>query len=181
VVTGVHDVPRGPDVNHRIRVERAWLERGAVIELALPRNLSCAACSGGGCDRCGRSGAISLRGRGEPAELLTVTLPRRCAEELSRDEGIVLRLPGQGGFPEPGSDLPRGLLLLRVDADQLTDPGIRLVPEASVPAIEREPSKRPSAERQPEPERTTASWVWFLVAALTAFVIILLFRAILHR
>ena len=107
------NVPRGPDVLHRIRVPQAWLESGDVVELELPRNLTCAACEGGGCDACERSGAVSLRGRDELPELLTVTLPRRKADPGSEARSVVIRIPEQGGLP-PESDaaLPRGLLLL---------------------------------------------------------------------
>ncbi len=101
---------------HRIAVERAWLERGEVIEVTLPRNLTCAACVGGGCDRCERSGAISIRARGEPEQTLTVPLPRRSPADIDRDPLVMLRIPGQGGFGPKGLDLPRGLLLLRVAA-----------------------------------------------------------------
>ena len=62
VTARTHDEPRGPDVEHRIRVPRAWLDAGLAVEFELPRNLCCAACKGGGCDVCQRSGAISLRG-----------------------------------------------------------------------------------------------------------------------
>jgi hypothetical protein len=112
-------------VVHRIGVKRSWLERGDVIEVTLPRNLSCAACSGGGCDRCARSGAITLRGRREPAEVLTVPLPKRTSEEIEREPVVVLRVPDQGGFPEPGQELPRGLLLLSIVPGPKTDSGVR--------------------------------------------------------
>jgi hypothetical protein len=114
-------------VVHRIGVKRSWLERGEVIELTLPRNLSCAACNGGGCDRCSRSGAISLRGRREPAEVLTVPLPKRRSDELEREPVVVLRVPDQGGFPEPGSSLSRGLLLLSIVAASKSDSGVTRV------------------------------------------------------
>ena len=135
----MHDTPRGPDVVHRIAVKRSWLERGEVIEFTLPRNLSCAACVGGGCDRCARSGAISLRGRREPPEVLTVPLPKRLPDELEREAVVVLRVPDQGGFPEPGSPLPRGLLLLSIAAASKSDAGVSRVRGglASLPPAKR--------------------------------------------
>lgn len=102
--------PRGPDVAHRIRVPRLWLERGETLEFELPRHLSCAACEGGGCDACQRSGAVTLRGRQEPAEFVEVSLPRGA-----RSEPFVIRIPGRGGLPPEGSALPRGHLLLKVE------------------------------------------------------------------
>lgn len=126
VTTRTLDVPRGPDVVHRIRVPNTWFDRGETIEFELPRNLSCAACSGGGCDLCERSGAITLRGRDEPPEILTVTLPQRIAESDGRT--VLLRIPEQGGLPPAeGEVLPRGLLLLRVEPAAVADAGVTRV------------------------------------------------------
>jgi hypothetical protein len=129
--------PRGPDVLHRVKVRREWLVKGEVIELELPRNLACAACGGGGCDACGRSGAITLRRRDEPAEVVEVTLPARPGDDVPDSRGITLRIPEQGGLPDQGSDLPRGLLLLTV----LPSPE----PDARVRLLRGVPSKRPPA------------------------------------
>lgn len=134
VTTGTYETVRGADVTHRIRVEREWLLTGELIELELPRNLSCAACEGGGCDRCGRSGAIALRGRDDPAEYVQVTLPTRTEEEVADQPCLVLRVPGYGGHPEGDPVEARGLLLLRIAASPTADPGVRRV---------REPTKRP--------------------------------------
>ncbi|HWZ88732.1 MAG TPA: hypothetical protein VNW92_07775 [Polyangiaceae bacterium] len=129
------DVPRGPDVVHRIRVPRAWLEAGEVVEFELPRNLSCAACNGGGCDVCERAGAVALRGRNELPELLSVTLPTRKTAAPGDARGVVIRIPEQGGLPAEGLALPRGLLLLRVELAEAPDPGVSLVRPPSVPAV----------------------------------------------
>ena len=69
VITGEITLPRGPDASHRIRVPKDWLEKGSVIELELPRNLVCRKCEGGGCDACDRSGAVTLRARGERGDV----------------------------------------------------------------------------------------------------------------
>jgi hypothetical protein len=122
------DGPRGPDVRHRVKVRREWLVVGEVIELELPRNVTCATCGGGGCDACGRSGAITLRSRSEPAEVVEVTPDSR---------GITLRIPEQGGLPAEGSDLPRGVLLLTVIPSDAAD--------ASVRRLSGQPSKKPPA------------------------------------
>jgi hypothetical protein len=133
VTTRTLNVPRGPDVLHRIRVPATWFESGEVIEFELPRNLACAACEGGGCDTCERSGAISLRGRNELAEILSVTLPMRRPDAEGEARSVVIRIPEQGGLPpEDGHALPRGLLLLRVEPAELADPGVtRVAPSAS--------------------------------------------------
>src|SRR3954469_13530807 len=132
VVAGDLERPRGPDANHRVRVPRTWLERGAVVELELPRNLSCAACDGGGCDVCERSGAITLRQRDELPELLQVTLPARSSQADGASRSVVIRIPEQGGLPPAAAEaLPRGLLLLRVEAAEVADAGVsRVVPPA---------------------------------------------------
>ncbi len=143
-VTGVDlDTPRGADVVHSIRVDPSWFERGEPVEVTLPRNLRCAACDGGGCDRCGRAGAVSLWGREEPPGVVEVTLPRRSAEELLREPTVVLRIPERGGLPEASSGQIRGMLLLRVTACP--------EPDASVIRLSAVPSRRgPSLPAQPK-------------------------------
>jgi hypothetical protein len=98
-------------------VPREWLEQGAVIEFELPRHLTCRACEGGGCDICDRSGAVTLRGRGEPPDLVEVTLPPR-----PHDESFMIRIPARGGLAKPESGLPRGQLFLRVEPSDTSDP-----------------------------------------------------------
>jgi hypothetical protein len=138
VTTRTLDVPRGPDVIHRIRVPRAWLEAGDMVELELPRNLTCAACEGGGCDTCERAGAISLRGRQEPPEILSVTLPKRQPDVDRELRAVVIRIPEQGGLPpEQGEILPRGLLLLRVEPAAVADRGVTRVATAARPLSQR--------------------------------------------
>ena len=135
--------PRGPDVIHRVKVRREWLIAGDVVELEVPRNLACASCAGGGCDVCDRAGAVTLRQRGEPVEVVEVTLPRCALDELPDSRGITLRIPEQGGLPEPGSDLPRGVFLLQIiPAEQ---------PDSTVKVLGRAPSLHPP-EPKPEPK-----------------------------
>lgn len=127
VVTGTYETVRGPDVVHRIGVDRAWLKSGELVEVELPRNLACAACEGGGCDRCGRSGAITLRERGEPSERVQITLPRRSAEELHSQASFVLRVPDQGGWEREHAGETRGLLLLKIVVSGKSDASVRRV------------------------------------------------------
>lgn len=132
------NVPRGPDVTHRIRVPGAWLEAGDVVEFELPRNLKCAACDGGGCDACERAGAITLRGRDELPEILSVTLPRRKSDAGSQARSVVIRIPEHGGLaPENAERLPRGLLLLRVELAEAADPGVCRVAPFAAPLSQR--------------------------------------------
>ncbi len=161
VTTRTLDVPRGPDVLHRIRVPRAWLASGEVIELELPRNLSCAACDGGGCDLCERSGAITLRGREELPEILSVTLPARQPEADGGTRGVVLRIPEQGGLPPVENEfLPRGLLLLRVEPAEVADAGVsRIVPPAPVLSL-----RAALSLRIPRPNPNQARVLAFVIA-----------------
>jgi len=133
------NVPRGPDVLHRIRVPGAWLESGEVVEFELPRNLTCAVCDGGGCDACERAGAITMRGRHEPPEILHVTLPMRKSDADGDARGVMIRIPEQGGLPpENSAMLPRGLLLLRVEPAEVADPGVsRVAPSAPPLSVQR--------------------------------------------
>jgi hypothetical protein len=133
-VTGNLDVPRGPDVTHKVRVKPEWLDVGATIEFELPRNLACASCKGGGCDKCDRAGAITLRDRSEPAELVTVTLPRQTTdmETTASGRSIVVRIPERGGLPD-SPKLPRGLLLLNVTPADIADVSIVEAPAPTPP------------------------------------------------
>jgi hypothetical protein len=121
VVAADNATPRGPDASHRIRVPRGWLTEGANVELELPRHLTCAGCEGGGCDACDRSGAITVRGRADPPDLVAITLPAG-----DRDGVFVIRIPEHGGLAAAGSELPRGHLLLRVEPSGHADPSVRL-------------------------------------------------------
>lgn len=145
-------------------MERQWLAEGAAIEFELPRNLSCAACDGGGCDACGRSGAVTLRGRGEPAEVVQLTLPSSTSEPSS---SLVLRIPEHGGLPVSGSVLPRGMLLLSIIAAEIADVSVRRVGKAATGAAPPELTpERALARRQ--------SRAVFVVAVLVVLWILLL-------
>jgi hypothetical protein len=74
--------PRGRLV---VDVPDAW-RPGSTIELVVPVRLACARCLGGGCDDCGRSGAVRL-----PAEEAARTL-RFALPEMADEARRVLRL-----------------------------------------------------------------------------------------
>jgi hypothetical protein len=169
--------PRGPDVLHRVKVRREWLVVGEVIELELPRNLACAACGGGGCDACGRSGAITLRKRDEPAEVVEVTLPIRAGDDAPDSRGITLRIPEQGGLPELGSELPRGVLLLTVVPGPDADPKIKLlrgVPSKRPPASVVDSDQIPKRPAEHAPKRSTSVAMVILIAAVVLWILLLL-------
>ncbi len=175
VTTRTLDAPRGADVMHRIRVPRAWLESGEIVEFELPRNLTCAACEGGGCDLCERSGAITLRGRQELPELLQVTLPALKPDVDGEARGVAIRIPEQGGLPPAaGPALPRGLLLLRVEPAELADPGVSRVVQPEPPESHQRLSLRfPFSSPSPKQARLL---VLAVAVVLLAGLAILTFR-----
>lgn len=135
-VSGGHPTQGGPDAMLDIVVTRRWLSEGRTIEVDLPRHLICAACQGAGCDICGQSGAITVRERTEPPEVLRVTLPRHELESDKLPESqrsILLRIHGRGGLPESGVwPSQRGRLLLRIAVSGTLSECVREVPEDQV-------------------------------------------------
>jgi len=108
------------------------------VELELPRHLICAACDGGGCDTCERSGGVTLRERGEPPDLIEVSLPGE------KQEAFLIRLPERGGLAPEGSGLPRGHLLLRVEPSAEADASVSLaIRHPELAAVRRALSERP--------------------------------------
>ncbi len=176
-ITTADGSPRGPDVKHKVHVASRWLERGETVEVELPRNLVCAHCDGGGCDVCGGSGAVSIRERGAPAEVVQLTLPA-TGRIVPPPTIIALRIPEHGGPPpEPG--LARGQLILTVLSAEAADPTVRKVlPSLLPPPSLVEPLPEPEAPAPPpEPRRV----VWPLavgVAFLSWLLTLLLLRAL---
>lgn len=159
------DRPRGPDAQLAVTVPESFFLEGATIEVEVPRNLSCATCSGGGCDACGRSGAVSVRGRNDPMEKVEVTLPKPAGSEsaASAPRAVVLRIPEHGGLAAAESNLPRGNLLLTVRVDETTSKGVTRLPGPSVPP----PAFTPELVGVEGGEGKDARVVWlFVVAAL---------------
>jgi hypothetical protein len=137
-----------------------WLVEGSVIELELPRHLTCRACEGGGCDKCERSGAVTLRGRGEPPDLVEVTLPARM-----REDSFVIRIPERGGLASEQSGLPRGQLFLRIE------PAVGSDPSASVSKVMPDIVAARRALDQPLEGPPDRSWVVPLVVAIVLAVV----------
>jgi hypothetical protein len=79
------DADEGPRARAKVTVPAAWADGASLVEVTLPRALECARCDGGGCDGCGRSGA--LRGpASDAARVVRVRLPKRLGE------GVAMRL-----------------------------------------------------------------------------------------
>lgn len=119
-VTGDLDARRGPDVAFQISVPREWF--GREIAVILPRNLHCAACGGGGCDRCDRSGAVTLRDREDEPVELRVRLPPPDVSSAA----VCLRIPEEGGRATE-EELGRGHLLLTVRRGEQPSADVSLV------------------------------------------------------
>jgi hypothetical protein len=167
-----------------VKVRREWLLVGEVVELELPRNLACAACGGGGCDTCGRSGAITLRQRDEPAEVVEVTLPSRPDDDLPDSRGITLRIPEQGGLPPPGSQLPRGVLLLTVVPSPESDPNIkplRGVPSKRPPAVVVDGDEVPTQLAAPGPKRGPSKALVIVAVAVVLWILLLIWLRLAGR
>jgi hypothetical protein len=123
--------PRGPDVLHEIHVPAEWALSGVRIRVEVPRRLACAVCEGGGCDRCGRSGAFEVPD-GEPLEF---TLP--SAGESSA--GVRVRFPGLGAVgTEPAE--ARGQLVLSVRVGDQPSRGVAALRDEPVKATRADPA-----------------------------------------
>jgi hypothetical protein len=162
-----------------LSVPEEWILTGATLEIELPRNLACASCGGGGCDRCDRSGAVSLRGRNDPAESVEVTLQSSSVSDdvpSSRTRRIVVRIPERGGHapPSSGDPVPRGNLLLSVRAGPAPPRGVKKLAGPSIP-----PEVAPEAEAPGQRSIRAAAqqvpprWLWPLAAGVVALLVLL--------
>ncbi len=157
------DRPRGPDAQLAVTVPESFFVEGATIEVEVPRNLSCATCSGGGCDACERSGAVSVRGRSDPAEKVEVTLPKPpSGDGATAPRAVVLRIPEHGGLAVAESNLPRGNLLLTVRVGETASKGVTRLPGPSVPP----PAITPELVGVEGAEAKDARYVWLFVVAV---------------
>lgn len=177
-VTQDTDRPRGPDARLDVRVPKEWLESGATLEVELPRNLTCATCEGGGCDVCERSGAVALRSRREPPEIVEVTIPARAAGQGSAPSALMLRIPDHGGLPQVGVALPRGNLLLRVRGGTEPDAGVARIRSSFAPYAPSSPPSVPVlSSRAPAPE-APERWKLLVLALAAAAVFAAFWRAL---
>lgn len=103
----------------RLEVPAAWLDAGCRIEILVPRRVPCARCDGGGCDSCGKSGALRAPDA-EAARRLEITLPEGCGE------AVALRLV------DPFGDGLVEQLLLEIRAGRAS-PEVTRVPDPPAP------------------------------------------------
>ncbi len=134
----------------RVEVPSAWLLAGAELEITLPARIGCARCDGGGCDGCGRSGA--LRAPDDPAErAIRVHLP------AGDGRAVALRIVRPFG--------------VATDVDQLV---LEIGPASECDARVRR------IERKPEAEGSEGSIAWSPAAmAATAIVVLGMLAALL--
>lgn len=171
--------PRGPDVQMSVTVPHSWFLAGATLEITLPRNLTCAACAGGGCDACRRSGAVSLRAKKAAPESVEVTLPKPTDGAPESAFAIRMRIPERGGLSLGDDDLPRGNLLLAIRDGDETSPGVTRLAGPSVPPPELPPELMDGAAPPAIlafPRRRRALLL-LLGAALLALLLVLVLRA----
>ncbi len=154
---------RGPDGRLRVRVHVDWLAQGARVSLRVPRMLACATCDGGGCDGCGRSGAVVTRGRKDAPEHVDVRLPKSTRP-------VIVRLPRRGGVGDEGK--VRGLLLVVVAPGHEPTEGVTLVAIDDDAPSQRShgPAHGPRARAvappiAPHSPSASTRWAWALLAA----------------
>lgn len=101
------DAHEGTCASLAITVPAGWV--GATVEVTVPRLLACFRCGGGGCDRCGRSGALRA-----PDERLTLSLPRELRASCIR-------------LPAPFADGAIEQLMVEVRVDVSPSAGVRRI------------------------------------------------------
>jgi len=150
------DAATGPCGRVRVVIPEDWARTGAAIEVGLPARVECGVCRGGGCDRCGRSGAHRLPAE-ESERTLELSLP-----PLEND-AVLLRVPNPFGAD---SDLQ--LLTVEVATGDAASSCCRLL-TTSAPLTQ----ERTASSATP----TIASWVWLLVLVSILVVAALSFMA----
>ena len=116
------DSSSGPSARVRVGVEPGWA-RGDMLDVVVPERLMCARCDGGGCDACGRSGAV--RAPSDPAaRMVRVELPELGAT------GVAIRLVRPFG---DAADLEQLRIELRHGAP--SDAGVRVEHTAAPRAL----------------------------------------------
>lgn len=130
---GALDSSRGPSARVRVGVEAGW-RRGDTLAIVVPERLPCARCDGGGCDSCGRSGA--LRAPADPdARTVRVEVPDVPAA------GVAIRLVKPFG---EAVDVEQLRVELRNDAR--SDAGVSVLHTAAPRALM---ATTPQATRSP--------------------------------
>jgi hypothetical protein len=122
----------------QIEVPPDWLAGPCEIDVVVPLRVTCARCDGGGCDGCGRSGAVHAP-RDGAARTVRVALPEG-------GDGVALRLAHPFG-PEGGI----AQLILEIRRGARPSPGVTRL--AKAPAPLRKPA---------------LAWTAFALAALAA-------------
>jgi hypothetical protein len=107
------DACTGPRARLRVHIPGAWLADGVDLAVTTPARLACASCDGGGCDTCGRSGAVRA-----PADTSARLVRTRLPPAQGRP-AIMLRIAHPFG---PEHDIRQ--LLLEVVGAEAASPGV---------------------------------------------------------
>ncbi len=131
----------------RVEAPATWAGDEVMVEVAT--RLCCAACDGGGCDRCGRSGAIRV---GDAPRRISVHLPEGLGA-AGHEEGVAVRL-----F-DPFGDASLGELVVEV-----------VVATEASPALTRvAPPPRAATSSGPP-----APWAWLVVVGISIAIVAVL-------
>lgn len=148
------DASTGPRARARIEVPAAWLVDPCEIDVTLPRRLACARCDGGGCDGCGKSGALRAP---DAVEARTVRV------HLAPCEGdLALRLTNPFG-----GDAAIAQIILEIARGESASPGVTrravIAPKLAAKVASKAARRRPAS-----------SWPGAALIALAATAAILL-------
>lgn len=141
----------------RVVIPEGWAREGAAIEVLLPCKVECGVCRGGGCDRCGRSGAHRLPAA-EAERTLELSLP-----PLDGD-AVLLRVPRPFG-----ASTELELLNVEVTKGEVASSCCRLMRANAA----LEPARGRAIDTQTS---TTLRWLW-----LVALVAVLVVAAVISR
>jgi hypothetical protein len=140
----------------RVVIPEGWARAGAAIEVVLPPRVECGVCRGGGCDRCGRSGAHRLPAQESERTLALSLPPLECG-------AVLLRVPNPFGST---ADLE--LLTVEVATGEEASSCCRLMAAEAPEAQPLAANAGPTA---------MASWAWLLLLVSILVVAALSFMA----
>jgi hypothetical protein len=148
----------------RVRVPASWAAAGSQIALTVPTRVECARCSGGGCDGCGKSGALKAP-RDPSARALRLEIPKGSTE------GVALRLAHPFG---EGAEIEQ--LIIEVRCGDAPSEGVSRIAAPHPRPRRGRRVPRDITTTQPARAVGTQSILVPLVVAIAAFVVALFAR-----
>lgn len=134
----------------RIEVPAAWLAEGSELELAAPTKIACDRCAGGGCDACGRSGALRAP---ETARAVRLQVP------AGSTGGVALRI-----VRPFGDEAAIEQLIIEVRAGASPSPGV----VRRTPAPSRALAQRAAEKSSPSAVAVRVALAFALLLAIAA-------------